>query len=729
MRARSWRRAIPGRLDDRVRDRIVAETRGNPLALLELPRGMSAAELAGGFALPAAGRSSGPHRGALPAARRRAARATTQRLMLLAAAEPVGDATLVWRAAETLGIETGRGRAGGGRRLLEIGDARPRSAIRWCARRSTGRRRPTTDSACTSALAEATDPRARPRPPRLAPRAGGGRARRGRRRRARALGRPGAGARRASPPRRRSCERAVALTADPARRADARAGRRAGQLPGRRVRRGARRCWPRRRPAPLDELQRARADLLRGQIAFASGRGSDAPPLLLQAAKRLEPLDPTLARETYLDALVRGDVRRPARRTAPSLRGLPRRPGAPAAARAAAPLDLLLDGLALLITDGHAAAAPTLQQALRRRSGDDPGASDVLRWGWLRHGGQRRCGTTTALRAISRAPGPARRATPARSRQLPLAPDRARHWRPRGPATSPAPRRSIAEARERRRRRPGAASRRSRSLRLAALQGREAEASRADRGDDRAGARPEARASRRCYAHWAAAVLYNGLGRYEEALAAAQQAATLERRRRCASRCGRCPSSSRRPRAAGDAELAARRARAARGDDAAPRGTDWALGHRGALAGAAERRRRRRGALPRGDRAARAARSCARSSPARTCSTASGCAARAGASTRASSCGTAHEHVRRDRHGGVRRARPPRAAGHRREGAQAHGRDARRAHRRRRSRSPGSPATGSRTRRSARGCSSARAPSSGTCARCSPSSGSAPAGS
>src|SRR5262245_60630154 len=95
--------AVPGRLDDRVRDRIVAETRGNPLALLELSRGKSAPQLAGGFDLPAT--ADLPSRiedhylsrvHALPGA--------TQRLLLLAAAEPRGDAAVLWRAADTLGI-------------------------------------------------------------------------------------------------------------------------------------------------------------------------------------------------------------------------------------------------------------------------------------------------------------------------------------------------------------------------------------------------------------------------------------------------------------------------------------------------------------------------------------------------------------------------------------------------------------------------------------------------
>src|SRR3954452_17096473 len=111
---------IPGRLDDRVRDRLVAETRGNPLALLELPRGRSTGELAGGFVLPGAGTLPSQIEdhfrqriAALPEA--------TRRLMLLAAADPVGDATLLWRAAATLGIERQAAEAAAGEQLLEIG--------------------------------------------------------------------------------------------------------------------------------------------------------------------------------------------------------------------------------------------------------------------------------------------------------------------------------------------------------------------------------------------------------------------------------------------------------------------------------------------------------------------------------------------------------------------------------------------------------------------------------
>ena len=111
---------IPGRLDEPVRDRIVAETRGNPLALLELPRGLTAAELAGGFALPDAMSLPGQIQD-LYQRRVSALPEPTRRLMLLAAADPVGDATLLWRAAQSLGIGRAAAEQAAGEKLLEIG--------------------------------------------------------------------------------------------------------------------------------------------------------------------------------------------------------------------------------------------------------------------------------------------------------------------------------------------------------------------------------------------------------------------------------------------------------------------------------------------------------------------------------------------------------------------------------------------------------------------------------
>ena len=114
-------RTVAGRLDDAVRDRVVAETRGNPLALLELPRSMSAAELAGGFELPAHRRLPG-HIEDQYLRRVETLPEDTQHLLVLAAADPVGDATLVWRAAETLGIGAGALAPAEDAELLQIGE-------------------------------------------------------------------------------------------------------------------------------------------------------------------------------------------------------------------------------------------------------------------------------------------------------------------------------------------------------------------------------------------------------------------------------------------------------------------------------------------------------------------------------------------------------------------------------------------------------------------------------
>jgi DNA-binding CsgD family transcriptional regulator len=126
---------------------------------------------------------------------------------------------------------------------------------------------------------------------------------------------------------------------------------------------------------PLDEFASARVDLLRGQVAFASGLGSDAPPLLLRAARRLEPLDMDLARETYVEAwdaaTAAGDVMEIAR----AVQNLPRSPHPGLA-------ELLLSGLSLLTTDGLPAAAPTLRQAVSLFAGDSISDGDRIRRGF-----------------------------------------------------------------------------------------------------------------------------------------------------------------------------------------------------------------------------------------------------------------------------------------------------------------------------------------------------------
>ena len=182
-----------------------------------------------------------------------------------------------------------------------------------------------------------------------------------------------------SPRPRAFLERATELTPDPGRRARARAGCRAGQAPGRRVR-SALDLLATAEAGPLDELQRARIDLLRAQIAFASSHGSEAPPLLLAAARRLEPLDVGLARETYLDAFS-------AAMFAGRLGERPRPAGGGAEPHGAAPRsrrrresDLLLDGLAVLFTDGYVAAMPMSRRALRAFCSEGISGEEGLRW-------------------------------------------------------------------------------------------------------------------------------------------------------------------------------------------------------------------------------------------------------------------------------------------------------------------------------------------------------------
>ena len=285
-------------LDEQVWDRIVAETNGNPLALLELPRGLSPTQLAGGFGL--VGAQAVPARieqgfrerlEALPRA--------TRSLMLVAAAEPVGDPVLVLRAAGRLGIAASAAEAAAADGLLEIGTRvrfrHPlvRSAV--YSSMSLPERR-----AAHQALAEVTD---RDRDPdrrawHLAAAAPGPDeevAAELERSAGRAQARGGMAAAAAF------LRRAVELTSEPARRSErALAAAQASLLAG--ALDAAAELLATAAAGPLDELQQARASLLRGQIAFASSMGSDAPALLVKAAQQLEPLDAALARQTYLDA-------------------------------------------------------------------------------------------------------------------------------------------------------------------------------------------------------------------------------------------------------------------------------------------------------------------------------------------------------------------------------------------------------------------------------------------
>jgi DNA-binding CsgD family transcriptional regulator len=361
-------------LDERVRERILAETRGNPLALLELPRGLTPAQLAGGFGLLDAPGLSGQIEDSF---RRRLAGlpADTQRLLLVAAADPVGDPVVVWRAAGRLGIAVQA--AGDTDGLLTMGTS---VTFRHpLVRSSVYRAASAADrQAVHGALAYATDPAVDPdrRAWHLAQATPGLNedvASELERSAGRAQARGGLAAAAAF------LERAAVLTPEPslqARRAlaAAQAKHQAGADDA------ALRLLAMAESRPLNELERAQVELLRGQIAFASNRGSDAPPMLLKAAKRLEPLDVNLARVTYLYAFSaaihagRLGGRDGVRKVADAARGAP---VPPEPSRAP---DLLLDGLAVLHTEGYAAGAPMLKRALGAFRGDELSSEEEIGW-------------------------------------------------------------------------------------------------------------------------------------------------------------------------------------------------------------------------------------------------------------------------------------------------------------------------------------------------------------
>ncbi|MDQ4026169.1 MAG: LuxR C-terminal-related transcriptional regulator, partial [Actinomycetota bacterium] len=371
--------AVRFQLDERVRDRMVAETRGNPLALLELPQGLTATELAGGFGLPGAQRLSGQIQESF-ARRLDKLSDDGRRLVLLAAAEPVGDALLLWRAAERLGIAPAAAEEAEAQALLAIDD---RVWFRHPLVRSAVYRSavPRERRAVHQALAEATDPDADPdrRAWHLAAAAAGPDeqvALELQRSAGRAQARGGLAAAAAF------MRRAVALTQDAAQRADrALAGAQASLQAG--AFDEALGLLATAEAGPLDEYQRARVDLLRAEIAFASVRGSAAPALLLRAAKRIEPLDAQLARAGYIEsmsaAMFAARLAGPGggvREVASAVQA------APAASRPRAVADLLLDGWAALFADGCAAATPTLRRALSQFR-DAAAATEELHLLWL----------------------------------------------------------------------------------------------------------------------------------------------------------------------------------------------------------------------------------------------------------------------------------------------------------------------------------------------------------
>jgi DNA-binding CsgD family transcriptional regulator len=352
---------IPGRLDERVRDRIIAESGGNPLALLELPHGVSAAELAGGFSVagpaPLSGRiEQSFQRRIMPLPE------ATRRLLRLAAAEPTGDPALLWRAAGGLGISTDAADPAEADGLLTIA---ARVTFRHpLVRSAVYRAAPAADRRLAHrAIAEATDPGTDPdrrawHQAQAASRPDEDIAAELERCASRAQARGGFAAAAAF------LERSATLTPDPARRGaralaaaqakfDAAAPDRACEL------------LATAEMAQLDELQRARVDMLRAQIAF--GR-RNASQLMLEAAKRLEPLDARLARQAYLEALGaamfagRLNSAVGVREVAAAARAARRESSS---VRPPCALDLLLDGLVTRFTDGYPAGVAPLRRALQ----------------------------------------------------------------------------------------------------------------------------------------------------------------------------------------------------------------------------------------------------------------------------------------------------------------------------------------------------------------------------
>ena len=512
--------SMPGRVDESVRDRIVAEAGGNPLALLELPKAWTPSAIAGGFGLPDS--VAVPVRVEESFRRRLSSLPEHSRqLLLVAAAEPVGDPALVRAAAERLGIAADAAGPAMAAGLLDIrtdiGFRHPlvRSVVYREAAISDRRR-------VHAALAETTDATLDPdrRAWHLAAASTGpdeevASALEQSAGRAQARGGMAAAA--------AFLRRAAALSPDPAplaarAMAAAQTSFQAGSFDD------AIGLLTTAEAGPLDPFQRVLADLLRAHMAFASGFGSDAPPLLAKAAEQMELFDAELARQTYLIAWVAAvfagqhaeadDLVRICR----TIQALPLRPGDPR------PLDLLLDGLARLVTVGRAAAVPTLQRAAKALT--DIPAEDVLRWGWAATAATDATWDPEGTRSIAEVQSKLFRQVGALG-QLPIplaALGNVAIWSGdfAGAASIAAEATSVATA-------IGSHFPHTIELRLLAVQGNEREAA-ALIGATIADAGRGGRGMAATNAHWAAAVLYNGLARYDEAMTAADRAtsATFE---------------------------------------------------------------------------------------------------------------------------------------------------------------------------------------------------------
>jgi DNA-binding CsgD family transcriptional regulator len=500
--------------DDGTRSRILAEARGNPLALLELPRGLAIDEVAG------RGRQADQ-----PLSRRledsflarvKELPNEARLLLLAAAAEPIGDAALLWRAAQQLGIDVDTATGGDFKALLTIDDRvtfrHPlvRSAV-YRGATTTDRRR------VHLALSLVTDQQSDPdrRAWHLASAAVGpdeSVAEELERSAGRAQARGGLAAAAAF------FQRSVALTEEIPLRAEraltaARVSLHAGEFDL------AKKMLTVAEAGAADETQQARAVLLRGQIAFASGRGHDAIRILLSAANMLQAFDPTVARETYLEAwgaaVFAGETGGDTSLLAVSLAAACLPPS-----EVPGPVDILLDGLVTLVTAGRVAAAPKLRRAMAAFASPDASVEDTLRWGWLMGTPPSVLWDEQAWHAICLRQLDLMRSAGALAR-LPLALSSMAlvvAWRGdfTGAATAIAELDAVIEATDTKIAPFGA-------IMVAALRGREEEATALlDSVAEPAAAAGLGFAVQ--YTRWVSAILFNGLGRYEQAFVAARQA-------------------------------------------------------------------------------------------------------------------------------------------------------------------------------------------------------------
>src|SRR5262249_50228761 len=368
--------AVPGGLDEQVLERLVAETRGNPLALQELPRGLTPAELAGGFGLLDAQALSGRIEHSF-ARRVQSLPPETQRLLLIAAAEAVGDGAVVARAADQLAIDIDAVNAAEDAGLIEFGPGvRFRHPLVRTAsyRAATPHERRQVHEALAAAIDSERDPDRRAW------------------HRVHAAAGPDEGVA-------AELERSASRACAPGGRAAGAAFlEQAAQLTPGAAQRGARALAAAQlkfdagaynaaehllavaATSPLEEVDHARAERLRALIAFARSGGGDSALLLSAAAKRLEPFDPELARETHLDALLA------AARTGRFLTDEAVVAAAAAAARGArqqaGAIVLMLGAVGARMADGYEPAVPMMARALAAFRAEGF-SRENLAWWWL----------------------------------------------------------------------------------------------------------------------------------------------------------------------------------------------------------------------------------------------------------------------------------------------------------------------------------------------------------